>query len=123
MSSEASNQFMVFDTMRSSIRFKKPVADGWMKVSLFVFLPRPVTNISPSPPYPKSIEAVSEGADHKVVDVFVLFILCSLPSRKKAVENLFITKVRTHLFTEELLAAAFGPHAKVVCVYRRRGYV
>ena len=33
VSSEASDQFVVFDTIRSSLRFQKPVADGWMKVS------------------------------------------------------------------------------------------
>ena len=117
MSSEASSQFVVFDTIRSSIRFLKPVADGWMKVSELKRLPLPLASIlalcslSTSPP--QSIEAVSEAPDHKVVDLFVLFILHSLPSRKKAVQTLFTAKVRAQLFTEDLLAAAFGPHAKV----------
>ena len=60
---------------------------------------------------------VSDASEHKVVDLFVLFILHSLPSRKKAVETLFAGKVRAQLFTEELLAAAFGPHAKVVSLH------
>ena len=110
--SEASDQFVVFDTIRSSLRFQKPVADGWMKVSElhllkhYYHLPLALSSL-------QSIEAVSEAADHKVVDLFVLFILHSLPSRKKAVQTLFTTKVRTQLFTEDLLTAAFGPHAKV----------
>jgi Fanconi anemia group D2 protein len=92
LSAEVSDRFMVFDAISSSIRFQKPVADGWMKC----------------------IEAVAEQSEHRVIDLFVLFILHSLPARKKAVETLFATKVRTQLFTEELLAAAFGPHAKAL---------
>lgn len=112
ISTEASDQFMVFDTIRSSIRFQKPVADGWMKVSEQMRSPCTLNNFIP--PSLQSIEAVSEASDHKVVDLFVLFILHSLPSRKKMIENLFAAKVRAQLITEELLAAAFGPHAKVL---------
>ena len=61
----------------------------------------------------QSIEAVAEQSDHKVIDLFVLFVLHSLPSRKKAVETLFASKVRSKLLTEDLLMSAFGPHAKV----------
>lgn len=75
----------------------------------------PLFPLSPSLP-DKSIETVTEQCDHKVIDLFVLFILHSLPSRKKAVETLFISKVQKQLFTEELLAAAFGPHAKVYTI-------
>ena len=32
MSSETSDQFVVFDTIRSSICFQKAVAEGWIKV-------------------------------------------------------------------------------------------
>ena len=33
LSAETSDHFVVFDTIRSSICFQKPVADGWTKVS------------------------------------------------------------------------------------------
>ena len=33
VSAEASDRFVVFDAISSSVRFQKPVADGWMKVS------------------------------------------------------------------------------------------
>ena len=32
MSSETSDQFVIFDTIRSSVCFQKAVADGWIKV-------------------------------------------------------------------------------------------
>ena len=32
LAAETSDHFVVFDTIRSSICFQKPVADGWTKV-------------------------------------------------------------------------------------------
>jgi len=61
----------------------------------------------------QAIDQVSEAADHRVVDVFVLFILHSIPGRKKAVESLFSRKIRHSLFTEDLMANVFGSHAGV----------
>lgn len=48
-----------------------------------------------------------------MVDVFVLFILHSIPGRKKSVEALFSNKIRQFLFTEDLMANVFGSHAGV----------
>ena len=56
---------------------------------------------------------MSESADHRVVDVFVLFILHSIPGRKKSVEALFSNKIRHFLFTEDLMANVFRSHAGV----------
>ena len=43
-----------------------------------------------------------------MVDILVLFILYSLPARKKAVVNLLVTKIKKKLFTEDLLGRVFS---------------
>ena len=50
---------------------------------------------------------------HKVVDILVLFILLTIPTRKKSIENIFIAKVKNKLFTEELLCEVFGIGSQV----------
>lgn len=81
----------------------------WLIYYLSSSSPRP----SSSPLLHQAIEQVSESADHRVVDVFVLFILHSIPGRKKSVETLFSNKIRHFLFTEDLMANVFGSHAGV----------
>ncbi len=56
---------------------------------------------------------MSDGCHHKVIDIFVLFILHSIGSRKKAVEALFSSKVKAGLFSEVLMSSAFGAHTAV----------
>ena len=60
---------------------------------------------------PQAIE--SEEGGHKVIDVYVLFILHSIGLRKKAVEALFSSKIKGGHFTKELMTTAFGAHATV----------
>ena len=84
----------------------------------YILLPLPILSSSPPPPnssphHLQAIEQVSESADHRVVDVFVLFILHSIPGRKKSVEALFSNKIRHFLFTEDLMANVFRSHAGV----------
>ena len=54
-----------------------------------------------------------EEGEHKAIDVFVLFILHSISSRKRSVETLFCSKIRSRLFTDDLMATVFGAHAGV----------
>lgn len=48
LSAETSDHFVVFDTIRSSICFKKPVADGWIKVSVVFEREREIERLLPS---------------------------------------------------------------------------
>ncbi|XP_071510780.1 Fanconi anemia group D2 protein-like [Diadema antillarum] len=92
----ADSELLILDTIKSTIRFNKVLADGWQK----------------------AIENVSSSAEHKVVDIFVLLISHAIANRKKSVEALFRKKVRQGHFTEELLQATFTSHSKVI-----RGYL
>ena len=56
---------------------------------------------------------MSEPQDHTPLDVFVIFILHSLPARKKHTETMFSTKIKSGCFSEELMAKVFGVHAGV----------
>ena len=47
------------------------------------------------------------------MDIFVLFVLFSIPSQRKIVEKLFVRKVRADCFNEELMNTAFGTHPEV----------
>ena len=61
----------------------------------------------------QAIESVSDPQDHRVIDVFVLFILYSIGGRKKSVEALFTSKIRANCFSDDLLNTVFGSHARV----------
>lgn len=61
----------------------------------------------------QAIEAVSEPEDHNPLDVFVLFILYSLPVRRKSIETLFSSKLKSGSFTEDIMDRVFGAHAGV----------
>ena len=53
-----------------------------------------------------------------MIDVFVLFVLYSISSHRKAVERLFVNKVRAGCFNEELMNMVFGSHPEVrMCVW------
>ena len=73
--------------------------------------------LSPLPllsPLLQAIESVGQAEDHKVIDLFVLFILYSIGSRRKAVEALFSRKIKAGLFSNHLLSDALEPpHAGV----------
>lgn len=61
----------------------------------------------------QAIESVSDPQDHRVIDVFVLFILYSIGGRKKTVETLFMNKIRANCFSDDLMNTVFGSHARV----------
>ncbi|KAG1650089.1 Fanconi anemia group D2 protein [Nymphon striatum] len=85
-------ELLVLDVIKSSIRFQKQVGDSWIKV----------------------IESMTSSSEHKILDIFILFILHSFPSKKKAVESVFRNKIRNCSFDEVLLQGAFGSPAVVL---------
>eukprot|EP00057_Strongylocentrotus_purpuratus_P008512 XP_011662986.1 PREDICTED: Fanconi anemia group D2 protein [Strongylocentrotus purpuratus] len=89
------SEMLILETIKSTMRFNKVLADGWQK----------------------AIESVSDAAGHKVLDIFVLLISHAVANRKKPVEAVFRHKVRKGHFTEELLQATFTSHAKVIRDY------
>ena len=137
LSTETSDHFVVFDTIRSSICFQKPVADGWMKVCVCVCVcefvcvcvcvcvcvsvcvcvrERERERESFHPLHFQAIDAVSDPKDHTPLDVFVLFILYSLPVRKKSTESIFSSKIKSGCFSDELMGQVFGVHAGVCSI-------
>ncbi len=65
---------------------------------------------------------MSKPEDHRVIDVFVLFVLYSISSHRKVVEKLFVTKVRSDCFNEELMNTVFGSHPEV-CMFGGKVYI
>ncbi len=56
---------------------------------------------------------MTEPQDHSPLDVFVLFILYSLPARRKSIETMFSTKIKSGSFSEDIMDKVFGVHAGV----------
>ncbi|CAM1326362.1 FANCD2 (predicted) [Pycnogonum litorale] len=79
-------EVLTIGIIRSSIRFRKFMSDAWMK----------------------AIDGNLMASDFQVIDVFIMFILHSLSSQKKAVVNLIKNKIRSGCFTEVILQGAFG---------------
>ena len=65
----------------------------------------------------QAIDAVSEPQDHNPMDVFVLFVLYSLPTRRKSIETMFANKIKSGSFSEDLMAKVFGVHAGVYMLF------
>lgn len=61
----------------------------------------------------QAITAVSSPGDHRVIDVFVLFVLHSTATHKKNVEKIFSNKIRTGCFSSDLMNSTFGSHPGV----------
>ncbi|XP_038054583.1 Fanconi anemia group D2 protein-like isoform X2 [Patiria miniata] len=90
------NTLLILDAIKTNMRFQKVVTEGWIK----------------------AVENVHTASEHKVIDIFILLIAHTVASnRKKALESLFRSKVRSGHFREELLKAAFSSHAKVIREY------
>ncbi|KAI0237248.1 Fanconi anemia group D2 protein [Lamellibrachia satsuma] len=88
------SEMLTIDAIHSAIRFQRSVAEAWLK----------------------TIEAVRSAADHRVIDLVVLFIL-HVTNYKKPVESLFRNKIRASHFTEGLLQTTFSSHTQVVHEY------
>ena len=55
----------------------------------------------------KVIESVDEEEDHKLLDLFVLFVLYGVPGNCKSIRNVIVNKVKAKKFTESILAQFF----------------
>ena len=56
---------------------------------------------------------MTDPQDHNPLDVFVLFILYSLPARRKSIETIFSSKIKSGSFSEDIMDQVFGVHAGV----------
>ncbi|XP_057296090.1 Fanconi anemia group D2 protein-like isoform X2 [Hydractinia symbiolongicarpus] len=86
---------LIFDAIKSGVRFHKVLADAWMK----------------------ELESISSYKEQKVLDLFVLLVLHSIKNRRKNVESLIRSKVKAGHFTEDALTATFHTHAEVFAHY------
>ncbi|KAI8481783.1 Fanconi anemia group D2 protein [Branchiostoma belcheri] len=92
------SEALILDAIRSGITFQKTIAEAWIK----------------------AVENVPHTAEHKDVDVLVLMLLHSTAvskTRRRAVEGLFRTKVRSGKFTHDLLRKTFTSHAHILREY------
>ncbi len=53
------------------------------------------------------IELVDEEGDHKLLDLFVLFVLYGVPGNCKSIRNIIVSKVKAKRFTESILVQFF----------------
>ena len=56
---------------------------------------------------------MSSPDDHRVIDVFVLFVLHSITAHRKAVEKIFTSKIKASCFGDDLMNAVFSCHPGV----------
>ena len=61
----------------------------------------------------QAISCVSSADEHRVIDVFVLFVLHSITAHKKTVEKVFAAKVKAGCFSDDLMNSVFGSHPGV----------
>ncbi len=62
----------------------------------------------------RAIDLVKSAAEHKPLDFLVLLILHAIPTRRKSVESLMKNKIRSGLFTENLIRNTFSSHADAI---------
>ena len=58
---------------------------------------------------------MSSAEEHRVIDVFVLFVLYSITAHKKAVEKIFCDKIRAGYLTDDLMNSVFDSNP-LVCM-------
>lgn len=56
----------------------------------------------------QAIDAVRVEEDHQVIDLYVLFVLYTVWTRRKNVRQLLLSKVKAGLFTNRLVDALFN---------------
>ena len=54
------------------------------------------------------IDGVEEEEEHKFIDLYVLFVLHTIPSRKRCVCHMFLSKVKGGLFTSQFISTMFN---------------
>ncbi|MGH0174593.1 UNVERIFIED_CONTAM: hypothetical protein FKN15_002092 [Acipenser sinensis] len=88
---------LVLDAIKSAVRFQKAISEAWIK----------------------AIENIDSVAEHKVIDLLVLFILHTTNSNhsRRGAERVLRNKVRGGHIRESLLQAAFRGHTTVIRAY------
>ncbi|CAB4035769.1 Fanconi anemia group D2, partial [Paramuricea clavata] len=86
---------LTLDAIKASIRFRKSIADGWLK----------------------TLDNVKNSSEHLVIDVFAVLILYAVTSKRKPVESLLRNKIRSGCFTEDVLSMAFKSYGQVLREY------
>ncbi|MGH0164578.1 UNVERIFIED_CONTAM: hypothetical protein FKN15_047380 [Acipenser sinensis] len=88
---------LVLDAIKSAVRFQKAISEAWIK----------------------AIENIDAVAEHKVIDLLVLFILHTTNSNhsRRGAERVLRNKVRGGHIRESLLQAAFRGHTTVIRAY------
>lgn len=61
----------------------------------------------------QAINSVTSAEDHRVIDIFVLFVLHSITAHKKTVEKIFASKIKASCFSGDLMNSVFGSHPGV----------
>lgn len=81
--------FQKIDSLKSGLRFSKEVTNAFLK----------------------KIQEIDSPEEHKIIDLWILFVLYSLSNvYKKPVETLFRKKISNKCFTETLLRNSLINH-------------
>eukprot|EP00111_Clytia_hemisphaerica_P006787 TCONS_00019611-protein len=89
------DELLIFDSIRSGIRFQKMIADAWVKV----------------------LDSIMKSKNHKVLDLYVLVVLYSFKHKRKQLNTMFRNKIKTGVFNEEIVSKALHSHSQVFSQY------
>uniref|UniRef100_A0A2K5HQN0 FA complementation group D2 n=1 Tax=Colobus angolensis palliatus TaxID=336983 RepID=A0A2K5HQN0_COLAP len=92
-SSDQSCVILLFDVIKSAIRYEKTISEAWIK----------------------AIENTASVSEHKVFDLVMLFIIYSTNIQtKKYIERVLRNKIRSGYIQEQLLQSTFSVHYLVL---------
>uniref|UniRef100_A0A2K5N069 FA complementation group D2 n=1 Tax=Cercocebus atys TaxID=9531 RepID=A0A2K5N069_CERAT len=92
-SSDQSCIILLFDVIKSAIRYEKTISEAWIK----------------------AIENTASVSEHKVFDLVMLFIIYSTNTQtKKYIERVLRNKIRSGCIQEQLLQSTFSVHYLVL---------
>uniref|UniRef100_A0A2K6K3F0 FA complementation group D2 n=1 Tax=Rhinopithecus bieti TaxID=61621 RepID=A0A2K6K3F0_RHIBE len=92
-SSDQSCVILLFDVIKSAIRYEKTISEAWIK----------------------AIENTASVSEHKVFDLVMLFIIYSTNTQtKKYIERVLRNKIRSGYIQEQLLQSTFSVHYLVL---------
>ncbi|XP_070289756.1 Fanconi anemia group D2 protein isoform X1 [Myotis yumanensis] len=85
--------FLVFDIIKSAVRYEKTISDAWIK----------------------AIEHIAPESEHKTFDLVMLLIIYSTNTQaKKYIERVLRNKIRSGCFNKDLLQSTFYVHYLVL---------
>ncbi|KAL7985939.1 hypothetical protein Chor_011105 [Crotalus horridus] len=84
---------LLFDVLKSALKFQKFVLEGWIK----------------------AIENIPSASDHKILDTIMLLIIYATNTKnKKQIERLLKSKIQSGCLREQMLQNAFRYHSLVM---------